>query len=295
MAVRTNVNPWIGAGLSSRLTRAANDLKTSTSLNGPAELSDSSAPARLMGRPVIGVLPGVKLKYYVDRIRQCAGVPILLRPGAVSPEGMVVDLDGLLIPGGPDVHPSMYGEAVHGARVERSNQDLDRFKLLCIQTAFSLGTPMVGICLGHQLMNVAAGGSLVQHIDSHEGDRHTVVVRQDSQLARILGSTCFMVNSMHHQAVKEVGGLLKVSANTLDGVAEGIEHRDNPTQIGVQFHPERMRDQRALRLFQYLVDSAAQFRVRRLIVGPFQPPKDGALLPGVEAYLRAEAGHTDKV
>ncbi|HEX2059700.1 MAG TPA: gamma-glutamyl-gamma-aminobutyrate hydrolase family protein, partial [Thermoanaerobaculia bacterium] len=139
------------------------------------------------------------------------------------------------------------------------------------------GIPTLGICLGMQMMNVAAGGSLVQDIDSaieteiqHASEpehraRHDVIVEEGTKLATILPATELNVNSSHHQAVKEVAEGLRVTAHAPDGVVEGLEDPRHPFYIGVQWHPEDMKGEESARaLFDAFVRAAREYAEKKV-------------------------------
>jgi putative glutamine amidotransferase len=154
-------------------------------------------------------------------------------------------LDGVVFPGGADVDPAEYGEAPHPKT--ETNADLDRLELAVARWAVRSDMPTLGICRGQQLLNVALGGSLIQHVDDHRqpGDRtaltQSLTVSPDSRLAEIFGATRVDVNTMHHQAVKGLGrGLKAVAWATSDGTIEGVESAEHPWLVMVQYHPEEL-------------------------------------------------------
>lgn len=188
---------------------------------------------------------------YVDAVLGAGGLPVLLP--IVGEEGAAAyldQLDGLVLSGGDfDVPPSLYGEATRpqcGALVpERTDSEL-RF----LRSALATGMPVLGVCGGMQLLNVALGGSLHQDLPNDLGLRghqqpapkdvpsHDVEVVPGTRLAALAGAGRLRVNSTHHQAVKAVAPGLLVSARSPDGVVEGIELPGHPFALGVQWHPE---------------------------------------------------------
>ena len=149
-------------------------------------------------------------------------------------------LDGLLVPGGGDVHPRFYGAPVIECR--DVNEERDRLELALIRRYAEAGKPILGICRGHQVVNVAFGGTLIQHIEGHSatplGDvLHPVRTAEHSFLAEIYGSF-FTVNSAHHQAVDRLGDGLE-AVQWCGQVVEAFAHRSAPIW-GVQWHPERL-------------------------------------------------------
>jgi gamma-glutamyl-gamma-aminobutyrate hydrolase PuuD len=223
----------------------------------------------------IGVLDGAFIEHFAAKLAPLGARLVPITPSQGSPEAQLARVDGLLIPGGADVHPSFYGEPVDGAYVQPTGPGpTEAFKLACIRSAYSAAIPMLGVCLGVQMMNVAAGGTLVQDIPTQwvgpHGERgahpaaHALTLEGDSALHTMLGTDKLTVNSMHHQGIKDLGHDLKITARAHDGLPEGVEHVDHPTQMGVQFHPEVMTDPRTDRIFAYLVDNAAAWRQQRL-------------------------------
>lgn len=220
-------------------------------------------------RPLIGIA-SVDDGHYVQAVREAGGIPVILptSSGAEAVADYLARLDGLLMPGGLDIPPALYGEEAH-ASVSLLAKERHEFE-------WALGTawigqsdkPLLGICLGCQWINVLNGGTLVQDIPSelggnHRGVDHTVTLAEDSRLARIFGETEFGVNSKHHQAVKILGKNLRIVAWSADGVVEAIETTDvERFLIGVQWHPERMvpGDELQKKLLKAFVEAAAAAR-----------------------------------
>ena len=196
---------------------------------------------------------------YLHAIAKAQGLPSIVAPGFTNPleethelAGEILDnCDGLLLSGGTDVDPMLFGEAPHTAlgRVEPAR---DPFELELAREAVRRDLPVLGICRGLQVLNVALGGTLIQDIPSevegavrHEAgdDRleiaHDVVIRHGSRLADLMGTARAPVNSFHHQAVKTLGpGLVLSATSPLDGIIEGIEMSDRGFVVAVQWHPE---------------------------------------------------------
>lgn len=202
----------------------------------------------------------------IEAVTAAGGVARLLFPGDSDR-----NIDALLLPGGGDVDPSFYGQAAQ-SEVTDTDPELDAYQLDLAQAALRRGTPVLGICRGMQVLNVAAGGSLVQHLeasDRHfpEGARrnpdlrsqpvHPISIESDSHLAELLGETLLDVNSLHHQAVDVLGPGLRAVAHSSDGIVEALEGNSG-FQMGVQFHPEDLRhgDERFQSLFTRLVEAA---------------------------------------
>jgi putative glutamine amidotransferase len=213
---------------------------------------------------------------YVRAVETAGGLPLVLAPGdpADAPALAAAYLDrvgALVLSGGADVDPALYGEPRHET-VTSVFPERDAFELAIVREALRRDMPVLAICRGHQLLNVAAGGTLIQDIASqveaaavHDPDQerwercHDVAVLPGTRLARILGSERVSVNSFHHQAVKDLGHGLVLSARGCDdGVIEGMEMPDRRFVIGVQWHPESFWDRPAgfQPLFEALVDAA---------------------------------------
>jgi putative glutamine amidotransferase len=212
-------------------------------------------------RPVVGVTIGydqrradmfVLRRDYVRSVEKAGGLPLVLSPGRpVDAAELVSRLDGLVLSGGSDVDPELYGEKRH-PKVTQVFRERDDFELALAREALDRDLPILAICRGHQVLNVASGGTLIQDIPfqlsravDHDPERerwetaHEVYVEPDTKLRKLLGRDKVAVNSFHHQAVKDLGRSLVVSARSLDdGVIEGIEAPDRRFAIGVQWHPE---------------------------------------------------------
>ena len=214
-----------------------------------------------MTRPAIGITIGYDLRRaatfqlrqdYVRSVERGGGLPLLLAPGRTDdvPE-LLGRMQGLLLSGGSDVDPTLYGEERHSS-VTQVIRERDDFELALVREALDRDLPILAICRGHQVLNVATGGTLIQDIPfqiagavDHDPERergtatHEVAVGPGTKLRAILGRERVAVNSFHHQAVKETGRSLVVSARSVpDGVVEGIEAPDRRFVIGVQWHPE---------------------------------------------------------
>jgi len=176
-------------------------------------------------------------------------------------------VDGLLLPGGRDIDPAFYGEEPD-PKLGPLDPDLDRTELELFRQARDGGVPVLGICRGQQLINVALGGSLIQHVDDHEVRAHgrahlahRVEVEPTSELGRAAGESSIEVNSLHHQVVSALAPGLKPSARSEDGMIEGLESEDGMV-VAVQCHPEELTADLpwARSLFQRFVARARQAR-----------------------------------
>ena len=160
--------------------------------------------------------------------------------------------DALLLPGGGDIHPRFYGQALRGA--EDLDEARDEYELALLRRFLAAGKPVLGICRGAQLINVALGGTLRQHIDGHSqingSDRRHSVTTDDSLLRALYGER-FSVNSAHHQAAERPGDGLRVIARSPDGVVEALRHDTLPL-LAVQWHPERLGEAGAALLDAFL-------------------------------------------
>ena len=223
--------------------------------------------------PMPGITRSVVNTPYITSVVKAGGVPLLLPPVA-DPEivrAQVRGIDGLILTGGPDVDPLLFGEEPL-AKLGTVNHPRDAYELTAIKAAEEFAKPVLGICRGAQIINVAYGGTLYQDLSYIDGCHlshfqtvtqsdilwHTVSAEPASALARITGHRQFPVNSYHHQAVKTVAPGFSVTALSADGVVEAIEGPANQFILGVQWHPELLAEsnQPALALFQALVEQA---------------------------------------
>ncbi|MEQ8173939.1 MAG: gamma-glutamyl-gamma-aminobutyrate hydrolase family protein [Syntrophomonadaceae bacterium] len=205
-------------------------------------------------------------KAYVQSVEKAGGIPIVLPYLGEESIPRVAELcDGLLFSGGGDLDP-VYWRAQPAPQLREIDPARDLFEVQLAGYAFDVGIPSLGICRGCQLFNAAAGGSLIQHIESHVCHEqnaprhhpiHDILIKEDTLLSKTVHSTALRVNSFHHQAVDEIAPGLLVSAWSADGIIEGIESRDHPFWLGVQWHPECMRDDSSRRLFSALINAAS--------------------------------------
>jgi putative glutamine amidotransferase len=197
-------------------------------------------------RPRIGITVSQRRgdTYYDPYRRAVEAVgaePVDVPPGTPA----LPDLDGLLLPGGWDVDPALYGEPPD-PKLGPVDRELDETELRLFTQAHDKGLPVMGICRGQQVINVAMGGSLVQHLEDHDVRdhgrnhlAHTIDVEPSSELGQAAGEHKIRVNSFHHQAVKKLAGGLHQTARGEDGTVEGVES-DDGLIVAVQCHPEEL-------------------------------------------------------
>ena len=204
--------------------------------------------------PVIGITRCSKLDDYVSSVEQ-AGARVRVLEVSDSPKDVLAEIDGLLLTGGGDVDPVFYGEDRHPS-LEDAEPGRDEFEIDIARRAVESDVPLLAICRGAQVLNVAMGGSLVQDIPSSIASElphtirepknavaHDISVTPGSRLAQVLGpamaaAQACRVNSRHHQSVARVGRDLVASATSPDGVVEAIEAPRKRFCVGVQWHPE---------------------------------------------------------
>jgi len=232
-----------------------------------------------MSRPVIGItswFDSGEEKYwfkrnYVRAVWKAGGVPFSLPhlSGMITDLGEVIEsIDGLLLAGGTDLDPNTFGQE---PKFELNEIDpiRDELELGLAKLALEEGFPVLAICRGIQVLNVAAGGNLYQdlaqqrdNVLNHDQDAprwhptHEVEICRGSILHKIVGKDKIKVNSLHHQNVMNLGRDLEVTARSSDGLIEAIEHKEARFQLGVQWHPEAMsdRDESSYQIFSRLIE-----------------------------------------
>lgn len=232
------------------------------------------------GKPVIGVTPLWDeekqsiwmLPGYTDGVQSAGGLPVILPltdDEAVLGQ-LAKSLDGLLITGGQDVNPALYGAERSPKTVETSTL-LDRMEQILLEKFLELDKPVLGICRGIQFLNVYFGGTLYQdikeelkqeHHQDHPYDHfwHLVDITSGSPLSDILGKKDIEVNSIHHQAIRDVAPDLKVMATTEQGLVEGLYLPGKKYVLGIQWHPEYMykTDENSQKIFASLVEASLE-------------------------------------
>lgn len=233
-------------------------------------LAAAGNPSLLPGKHIVNTP-------YINAILAAGGAPVLVPVGG-GPErarDYIDILDGLLLPGGEDVTPNLYGEEPR-PQVTYMNEDRDRLEMELLALALERRLPVFGICRGMQLLAASLGGALYQDLPTqqpgsvaHSQDRsiraqltHRVTLAPESMLEELLGKEPLRVNSYHHQAVKTPPPGFQITAWAADGVAEGMENLDGSV-YAVQWHPEELVERygRFRPLFRRLVE-LAQARVR---------------------------------
>ena len=228
----------------------------------------------MTGRPpTIGVTRCSKLDDYLASVEQ-TGARVRVLEVTESPRAVLAEVDGVLLTGGGDVDPVFYGEDRHPLTHD-AEPGRDEFEIDLARRAMSADVPLLAICRGAQVLNVAAGGTLVQDIPSavtsdlshavnepKNLDCHAVEIVAGTQLSAVLGDSAAAacscrVNSRHHQSVGRTGSGLVVSARAADGVVEAIEKPDAAFCVGVQWHPENFWESGEFRpLFEAFVEAA---------------------------------------
>lgn len=236
-----------------------------------------------MSRPLIGItsyagdpgeLPCFSLPVgYVDCVHAAGGWPVILPPVGGDARELVARLDGLVLAGGGDIAPEAYGAEPHET-VYSVSEERDRFEFDLARVVVEAGTlPLLCICRGLQVLNVALGGTLHVHLPETLGEgvphrippratcRHRVRLQPGSRLARIVEGDALEVLSWHHQGIDRLGMGLRAVGWADDGLVEAVEHERHPWCFGVQWHPEMdSADERQAKLFRALVEAAARRR-----------------------------------
>jgi len=242
-----------------------------------------------MNKPVIGILgsiiidkggmfPGYERAYvnndYIISVVKAGGVPVIIP--VIEDEELIEEqiknVDGIIISGGYDVNPLSYGDEPH-EKLGFIYPKRDKFDICAVKAAYKLRKPILGICRGNQILNVAFGGKLYQDISLIDGAYikhtqesqpgsigHSVYVKKGTKLYDIFKDD-IVTNSFHHQAVKDVAEGFSVSALSKDGIIEAIEKDGEDFIIGIQWHPEMMTaagDENMIKIFEKLVEESIQ-------------------------------------
>ena len=230
-----------------------------------------------MSRPIIGITTYGKdeqKRYalpqaYVSCVRSAGGIPVLIPPGEPGAEDLLDHVHGLILAGGGDLDPALYGGQASD-KIYMVDAERDQSELALARAIMDQRFPCLAICRGIQVVNVAAGGTLVEHLPDAVGEtilhrapprepvEHAVTIRDDARLAAIIGQNQIRVASWHHQAIQDPGPGLKVVAQAPDNTIEAVEMPDHPGLIAVQWHPELTAAQDPLqqKLFENLIHTA---------------------------------------
>jgi putative glutamine amidotransferase len=203
---------------------------------------------------------------YVNAVTQAGGRPLLVPPSLDAIAETLDALDGLLFSGGSDIEPTVYGAEPHPS-VNGTRPDRDRAELALMEAALARDMPVLAVCRGMEVLNIARGGDLVQHLPDvvgHEDHKHTpgvfgdhdVELKAGSRLSRLLGDRA-PVKSHHHQGIGRLGENLVETAWAEDGTVEGLEDPSRPFALGVLWHPEQGED---FALFRELVEEARRYK-----------------------------------
>lgn len=212
---------------------------------------------------------------YVEFVKRAGGVPFIV-PQVGDAKAALDGADGLLLTGGDDIDPELYG-AVNNGHSMNVDPATDRWELALVTEARAQRMPVLAVCRGMQLLSVACGGRLEQEVASlglpDHPDlsslsieeiyalRHEVEILPHSRLASIANQSTVIVNNIHHQVVIDPG-TLSVSARSKTGLIEAVEAQDDWPALGVQWHPEKLQDDLSERLFVHLVREAEAYRMR---------------------------------
>jgi putative glutamine amidotransferase len=220
----------------------------------------------------------LKRSYY-EAVERSGGVPIVLpntrRIKLVDRFLSIVD--GLIISGGNDVDPKFYGERKKAKNLSIT-RERDLFEIALVRKTKDQQVPILAICRGMQLVNVALGGDLFQDFSFEErfidhtlegsalyNKRHPVIIQEESKLFHIIGKRKIMVNTSHHQMVKNVAsGLIATAWSEKDGVIEAVESGDGHFLLCVQWHPELLKDKSSTALFDSLIQYAREYKLKKL-------------------------------
>ncbi|WP_097004637.1 gamma-glutamyl-gamma-aminobutyrate hydrolase family protein [Lacrimispora amygdalina] len=235
-----------------------------------------------MKKPLIGLTPvhdtdnnDIKMRpTYLRALKAAGGIPVVMPLEADEEDWIRLadELDGFVFTGGPDVHPFLFGEETQ-AHCGNVSEARDRMEISLLPLILERKKPVLGICRGIQVLNIAMGGTIWQDIFSmtkpdfpiahsqpfaYHMPSHTVSLTQGTLLHKISGADTLRVNSMHHQAVKELGQGLKASAYSPDHLIEALEMPGYPFFVGVQWHPEYLWENNgeAFRLFKKFIEAA---------------------------------------
>lgn len=215
--------------------------------------------------------------HYAKAVTDAGGIAVLIPYEKDSIQNYIDICDGFIFPGGDyDINPAFYGETVE-PETELLTDDRVNFEASLMKSAMANKMPILGICAGHQLLNVVCGGTLYQAIRKHIPGAlehkhkmgqselcHKISISNDSLLHKIVGTDEYMVNSNHRQAVRKPGKDLIITAIAPDGVVEAIEHQSLPFCLGVEWHPEYQQHEEDRAIFRGLLKAALLFKQERV-------------------------------
>lgn len=239
-------------------------------------------------KPIIGITSSMELdqkKYMVNEnnvraIHQAGGIPLLLPyiTGDNDIDQMVQQIDGLYLPGGYDIDPTLFGEEPH-PKLGTIIPKRDKFEFSLIEKVLEKGKPILGVCRGSQILNIVVGGDMYQDIYGQihtplfqhsqrsplQHGSHFVNVLEDSLLAKLVGVTELRVNSFHHQANRKIPSNFLASGVANDGIIEAIESKEHPFVLGVQWHPESMlqvNDEASEKIYKGFITACIEYKRR---------------------------------
>lgn len=239
-------------------------------------------------KPLIGVTSSMEVdrkNYYVtnaniEAIIQAGGIPVMLPYLAdENIDEIVHKIDGLYLTGGYDVDPDYFGEEPH-EKLGTIIPERDRFEIALVKKALDLDKPILGVCRGSQIMNIAAGGDMYQDIYAQldqellqhsqkaplDHGSHYVDIQEGSLLFRLTGKHSIRVNSYHHQANRRVPEGFKISGRARDGIVEAVESKKHSFVLGVQWHPEHMvkrGDEAAKRILNGFIQACRNYKTEK--------------------------------
>ena len=227
-------------------------------------------------------------KAYISAIERAGGLPIgVMRPEDADIDALFATMDGLFLMGGNDIDPKEYKEEDHACVL--CEPERDRVEIALLKKAIAQKMPILAICRGFQVLNVALGGTLYQDVlkempgameHSYHRDAvnntlprdflaHEVTVSKESMLYGFAKKERMGVNSLHHQGIKKLGEGLRVSAVATDGLIEAIEVVDHPFGIAVEWHPEELHDDISIKIFESFIDASKKYReTKKQAIGP---------------------------
>lgn len=308
-----------GAAASPTIAQAAPAAPTVRTDSPPATQPTAASPPPPPPAPVIAILldgppalsagfnqetapvyvAGGRTMAYAEAVEEGGGTVRWIWDDGKSPERHLEGVHGLLIPGGRDVHPEMYGEPPDPSfGLNLAPLKFDMWQCQMMSAAMKLHIPIRGICRGMQLLNIIGNGTLMQdirrHIDrpwkytlNHQDGKHVIAVIPSSRLGKIMPKQAFFINSSHHQGIAKLSDQYESAATAADGVTEAIEKRDAPNVLGVQFHPERAEAEIRRPFFRDFIEDAHRYRdviSRQVIPAAWRRPANPKRAPIVPQH-----------